>query len=69
MDTQKFTGKQMLIILGINVAAGLIVGFIIYQFTKPKTSDPSTTTTPPAVAKQGTTPTVTTTPVTTTGEG
>jgi hypothetical protein len=58
MDTQKFTGKQMLIILGLNVAAGLIVGLVIYQFTKPKATDPSTT--PPLVAKQGTTPTVTT---------
>jgi hypothetical protein len=58
MDTQKFTGKQMLIILGLNVAAGLIVGLIIYQFTKPKATDPATT--PPLVAKQGTTPTATT---------
>lgn len=67
MDTQKFTGKQMLIILGLNVLAGVIAGIIVYQFTKPKTTDPVTT--PPAVAKQGTTPTVTTATTTTTGEG
>lgn len=67
MDTQKFTGKQMLIILGLNVLAGVIAGIIVYQFTKPKTTD--TLTTPPAVAKQGTTQTVTMVPTTTTGEG
>ena len=58
MDTQKFTGKQMLIILGLNVLAGVIAGVIVYQFTKPKATDPATT--PPLVAKQGITPTVTT---------
>lgn len=57
MDTQKFTGKQMLILFGINVLAGVIVGIIVYQITKPKTTDPSA---PPVASKQGTTPTVTT---------
>lgn len=58
MDTQKFTGKQMLILFGINVLAGVIVGIIVYQVTKPKATDPATA--PPVAVKQGTTPTVTT---------
>lgn len=67
MDTQKFTGKQLFIIVGISVLANVIGGLIIYHLTKPKTTDPATT--PPAVAKQGTTQTVTTVPTaTTTGE-
>ena len=68
MDAQKFTGRQLFIIIGINVLAQVIGGYIVYQLTKPKTTDPATT--PPVVAKQGTTPTVTTvTTPTTTGEG
>lgn len=66
MDSQKFTGKQLFIIVGISVLANVIGGLIIYHLTKPKTTDPATT--PPVVAKQGTTQTVTTTPVTTTSE-
>ncbi|MNJ85731.1 hypothetical protein D3C87_32100 [compost metagenome] len=66
MDTQKFTGKQLFIIVGISVLANVIGGLIIYHLTKPKTTDPATT--PPVVAKQGTTQTVTTTPVTTISE-
>lgn len=60
METNKFTGKQLLILLGINIAAGVIAGLLVHYFTKPKT-DPALVTPPPA-AKQVTTPTVTTTP-------
>ena len=67
MDAQKFTGRQWFIIIGVSVIAQVIGGYILYQLTKPKTTDPATT--PPVVAKQGTTQTVTTTPVTTTSEG
>lgn len=65
MDTQKFTGKQLLIIVGISVLAQVVGGLIIYHLTKPKTTDP--TTPQPAAAKQVTpTGTTTTTPSTTT---
>lgn len=57
MDTQKFTGKQMLILFGISVVSSVIAGIIIHQITKPKSTD--STTTPPPLAKQGTTPAVT----------
>lgn len=69
MDAQKFTGKQLFIIVGISVLANVIGGLIIYHLTKPKTTDPATA--PPVAAKQGTTPMVTTvtTPTTTTSEG
>jgi hypothetical protein len=65
MDVTKITGKHLLILLGINVVASVIAGLIVYHLTKPKTDS---TTTPPPVAKQGTTPTVTTV-TSTVGEG
>lgn len=63
MEVTKFTGKQLLILLGINVLAGVVAGLVVHYMTKPKT-DPTTIMPPPA-AKQGTTPPVvtTTTPV------
>jgi hypothetical protein len=68
MDTQKFTGKQLFIIVAVSVGVNVISGLIIYYLTKPKTTDPATA--PPVAAKQGTTPTVTTvTTPTTTSEG
>lgn len=68
MDTQKFTGKQLFIIVGISVLANVIGGLIIYHLTKPKATDPATA--PPVASKQVTTPTVTTvTTPTTTSEG
>jgi len=66
MDQAKFTGKQLLILLGINVVAGVVAGLIVHYMTKPKT-DP-TSQTAALASKQGTTTIVTaTTPVT--GEG
>ena len=64
--TQKFSAKQMLIIVGITVLAQVVGGLIVYHLTKPKTPDPATT--PPAPTNLGTTqtPTVTTVPTTTT---
>ncbi len=66
--TQKFSGKQLLIIVGITVLAQVVGGLIVYHLTKPKTTDPATT--PPAPTNLGTTqtqtPTVTTVPTTTT---
>lgn len=57
MDVTKITGKHLLILLGINVAASVIAGLIVYHITKPK-ADP--TATPVLAVKQGITPTVTT---------
>lgn len=66
MDQSKFTGKQLLILLGINVVAGVVAGLIVHYMTKPKTDPTNQTAT--LAANKGTTTVVTTTPPVT-GEG
>lgn len=63
MDAQKFTGKQLFTIALVSIAVQVIGGFILYQLTKPKATDPGTS---PAPTNLGTAPTATTVPTTTT---
>lgn len=51
----KFSNKQLILLLGINVIAGVIAGLVVYQLTKPKTDTQT-----PAPAKVNTTPQATT---------
>lgn len=53
METSKFTAKQLLVFLGVNVLGGLIVSLVVYHLTKPK--DSTTSTTSPQAMKQQTT--------------
>lgn len=69
MDAQKFTGKQWLLIALVSIAVQVIGGLILYQLTKPKTTDPATNPQNPTNLGTTQTPTVTTVPTTTTTQG